>query len=170
MLATGATAGGRDAPAHRPSHDRRRTIIPARAVPESLPSIETPDRQSGYRDALAARRSSYVSRLEHLQLAAAELAEEPQSVEAPDDDDLGEADGANVERDRALALIAAAREALEAVDAALVRLDTGTYGRCAGCGNEIPEGRLEAVPEATHCVACKTGGLRLGPGWLARRA
>ncbi len=46
---------------------------------------------------------------------------------------------------------------LEQIDAALARIDAGTYGRCTGCGQEIPEERLELRPFAETCVAC-TGG------------
>jgi DnaK suppressor protein len=46
-----------------------------------------------------------------------------------------------------------ARVRLAAVDAALARLDAGTYGRCAVDGEPIPEGRLRAVPWAVTCVA-----------------
>ncbi|HEX2294596.1 MAG TPA: TraR/DksA C4-type zinc finger protein [Actinomycetota bacterium] len=41
------------------------------------------------------------------------------------------------------------------VVAALDRIDAGTFGRCERCGNEIPDERLEAIPTATLCVACK---------------
>lgn len=37
---------------------------------------------------------------------------------------------------------------------ALAKLDEGTYGICDGCGNDIPEGRLEARPWSVRCVAC----------------
>lgn len=37
---------------------------------------------------------------------------------------------------------------------ALERLENGEYGICQACGEEISAGRLEAVPEATHCVKC----------------
>lgn len=40
------------------------------------------------------------------------------------------------------------------VDAALARVDAGTYGICANCGRDIPPGRLEARPFATTCVDC----------------
>jgi RNA polymerase-binding transcription factor DksA len=40
------------------------------------------------------------------------------------------------------------------IDAALARLDAGTYGRCVSCGAEIPEERLELRPFAGRCVAC----------------
>ncbi|WP_421726395.1 TraR/DksA family transcriptional regulator [Bauldia sp.] len=40
------------------------------------------------------------------------------------------------------------------IDAALRRLDDGTYGECLRCGEEIAEKRLEIDPAATLCVAC----------------
>jgi len=41
---------------------------------------------------------------------------------------------------------------LNQVDAALRRLDDGTYGTCAACGKPIPTERLELVPETPYCV------------------
>jgi RNA polymerase-binding protein DksA len=41
---------------------------------------------------------------------------------------------------------------LEAIDAALARIDAGTYGTCEVCGKPIGEERLEAVPYATLCI------------------
>lgn len=41
------------------------------------------------------------------------------------------------------------------IEAALARIDDGTYGTCNRCGKPIPEERLEAVPYATLCVGCK---------------
>lgn len=43
---------------------------------------------------------------------------------------------------------------LRAIDAALARIAEGTYGICAGCGNEISDLRLDAVPTAALCKAC----------------
>ncbi len=40
------------------------------------------------------------------------------------------------------------------IDAALARIDAGTYGRCTGCQAEIAEERLELRPFASTCVAC----------------
>jgi RNA polymerase-binding protein DksA len=45
-----------------------------------------------------------------------------------------------------------AEHLLAEVDAALVRIDEGTYGSCAACGKPIGEERLEAVPYATLCI------------------
>ena len=43
---------------------------------------------------------------------------------------------------------------IEQIDAALARIEAGTYGRCTGCQREIPEERLELRPFAGTCVAC----------------
>ena len=40
------------------------------------------------------------------------------------------------------------------IRSALQRIEDDTYGLCAGCGDEIAPERLEAIPEATHCVKC----------------
>ena len=37
---------------------------------------------------------------------------------------------------------------------AMNRIENGSYGICIKCKNEIPTGRLEAVPEALICVNC----------------
>ena len=46
------------------------------------------------------------------------------------------------------------RRRLERLGNALARMDAGTYGRCLRCGNDIPLGRLQAVPESLICVPC----------------
>ncbi len=44
---------------------------------------------------------------------------------------------------------------LTKIDSALARIAEGTYGTCDHCGAEIPEERLEAVPEAVLCIDCQ---------------
>ncbi len=41
------------------------------------------------------------------------------------------------------------------VAAALDRIAAGAYGRCVDCGEAVPEGRLEARPDAARCIACQ---------------
>jgi RNA polymerase-binding transcription factor DksA len=43
---------------------------------------------------------------------------------------------------------------LKAIEAALVRIDNGTYGLCAKCGRPISRERLDAVPHAALCMEC----------------
>ncbi len=44
---------------------------------------------------------------------------------------------------------------LAEIDAALRRIEDGTYGKCVNCDTPIPEERLEAMPWATLCIDCK---------------
>ncbi len=46
------------------------------------------------------------------------------------------------------------RRELGEIDAALERIDDGTFGVCQDCGGPIGRGRLRAVPEARRCVGC----------------
>lgn len=46
-------------------------------------------------------------------------------------------------------------EQLKQVQAALKRIENGTYGKCQRCGNPIESARLEALPHAPTCIACK---------------
>jgi phage/conjugal plasmid C-4 type zinc finger TraR family protein len=59
------------------------------------------------------------------------------------------------EADRSEAVLNAARSQRTEVANALARIENGTYGTCVDCGKPIPEGRLEARPEAARCVACQ---------------
>ena len=47
------------------------------------------------------------------------------------------------------------------VEAALRRINEGTYGLCVDCAKAVPEGRLEARPDASRCVACQAKHDRL---------
>ena len=59
------------------------------------------------------------------------------------------------EADRTEAILHSARSERDEVLAALARIDAGTYGQCVDCGHEIPEGRLDARPDAARCVGCQ---------------
>ena len=59
------------------------------------------------------------------------------------------------ETDRTEAILHSARAQRGEVLAALVRIEENTYGRCIDCGGDIPDGRLEARPDAARCVGCQ---------------
>ncbi len=65
--------------------------------------------------------------------------------------------GANLsEADRTLAVLEAAQHQRSRVLDAIDRVADGKYGMCTECGRPVPEGRLEARPEAARCVACQS--------------
>jgi DnaK suppressor protein len=71
-------------------------------------------------------------------------------------DDEHDPEGATIafERSQVDALVRQTRSRLAELDAALERLDAGTYGTCERCGRPIPPARLDARPEARTCVGC----------------
>lgn len=70
-------------------------------------------------------------------------------------DDL---DQAVATRDREMNYMLTNRERMElkAIEAALERIDNGSYGICEECGEEIDKKRLEVLPFARHCRDCQS--------------
>jgi RNA polymerase-binding transcription factor len=62
---------------------------------------------------------------------------------------------ATAEKARILSIAEGLVESLREVEAALVRMDSGTFGRCESCGKDIPPDRLDARPVARLCLECK---------------
>ena len=50
--------------------------------------------------------------------------------------------------------LAAARTRLAGLEYALKRIDGPEFGFCIDCGEEIPQARLLAMPEAARCIHC----------------
>jgi RNA polymerase-binding transcription factor DksA len=69
--------------------------------------------------------------------------------------DSADAGSALSEADRVEAVLQSARSQRDEVLAALARIEQNTYGRCISCGAQIPEGRLDARPDAARCVGCQ---------------
>lgn len=55
-------------------------------------------------------------------------------------------------------VLTAARLTVDEIDAALLRLDDGSYGMCQGCAERIVAERLLAVPYTRYCVPCASRG------------
>lgn len=108
-----------------------------------------------FRDALLEERQ----RIEH---AMATLRDEhPGSLDeeveetATSDNHLAESATATLGREIDYTLGENSGELLAQIDAALQRIEEGTYGTCANCGREIVPERLEATPWASLCIDCK---------------
>lgn len=68
------------------------------------------------------------------------------------DNHLGDLATATFDREMASSLEENSTHVLVEIDAALARIDEGTYGICQRCGNPIGRERLEALPWATLCI------------------
>ena len=61
----------------------------------------------------------------------------------------------SLELEKRLALEKQVRDLLAEVEHALRKFKEGTYGLCDSCGQSIAPDRLDALPQASLCVACK---------------
>jgi DnaK suppressor protein len=106
-----------------------------------------------FRDALETERERVSAALENLRN------ENPGSVEEETGDEtqdqhLGDTATAMHDRELDYTLTDNETQLLDAIDAALGRIDDGTYGVCTNCGRPIGEERLEALPWAELCIDC----------------
>ncbi|MHB1781337.1 MAG: TraR/DksA family transcriptional regulator [Acidimicrobiales bacterium] len=133
---------------------------------EDVPPLGAPASYAGdqelierQRALLIEERATYMEQAQSLRAEAESLVEEMEPGDIQFDEESGEGGTVTVDRERDLALSAQALAAVEEIDDALRKIERGTYGICESCGEAIPSARLEALPYARLCVACKSGGL-----------
>ncbi len=94
-------------------------------------------------------------------------------VHTGDVPDAGDTSVATEQADIRNAQISRDAMELRQVEAALARLDGGTYGYCMDCGQDIPLARLRAASAAERCILCQSARERqyadTGPLAVARR-
>jgi RNA polymerase-binding protein DksA len=115
--------------------------------------VSTVDLES-FRRKLLEERKRVTDAIEYLH------AENPGSLEyeieeVPLDNHLAETATATLDREIDYTLEENAAHVLTAIDAALGRIDNGSYGVCARCGRAISPERLEARPWASLCIDCQ---------------
>ena len=112
----------------------------------------TPQQANPYRQQLLALRATL---LEQINVQRGGVLGRAQA--AADHFERREDSSAQVATERELEFAIGEREVDELVtlDAALARIEAGTYGECADCGVSIPAPRLQASPEVTRCIACQ---------------
>ena len=64
------------------------------------------------------------------------------------------ADSAPDQLDADIDVVENERDMLEQIQAALHRIEAGTFGKCVDCGTAIPAGRLRVIPYTPYCVPC----------------
>ena len=156
-------AAKNDAPA-TPKADQATKASPVRAsgnraLPDDPDELSEEQFLEDQRVLLTEERAVYTAQAEALKAQADAMALDMEPGDVQFDEESGEGHTANVDRERDLTLSAQARSAVEEIDRALAKIAAGTYGKCEHCGRPIPRARLQALPHATLCVSCKSGGL-----------
>lgn len=128
--------------------------VAAAPAPAVVMSAELLD---AYRLRLRAELDELITQAHDLE----EAAEVAASGEVGIDEGYAGAGTITFERERDLSLSQNAHDLIEKIERALDRMDQGTYGRCAACGEPIEPERLDALPYAVHCLADARRRVRL---------
>ena len=106
-----------------------------------------------FRKELLEHRERLLGTIKHHEIGNSSLTEETgELMSSSADNHLADTASETYERELDEGLEEDARGQLRDVEAALARMDEGSYGTCAVCGREIPLERLEAVPWTTLCI------------------
>jgi DnaK suppressor protein len=108
-----------------------------------------------YRELLLDERKRVVSALENLHEETAGTLSDDAGEETAYDNHLADTATETYDRELDYSLEENSEHFLAEIDAALARIEEGTYGICTNCGKQIPEERLEARPWATLCIECQ---------------
>jgi len=105
------------------------------------------------RQKLVAERDRVAAELEELQEDLGTSLEDATDEDGVDSH-LGDSATETLDREVEQGLEDNAERLLAGIEAALQRIEDGTYGICSNCGKPIGEERLEALPWADTCIDC----------------
>ena len=109
-----------------------------------------------FRTALLDERARIEGAIEYLHRETpGSLEDETEEMMGGSDNHLGDAAAGTLDREIDYTLEGHSGQVLLQIDAALQRIDEGTFGTCANCRNPIAEERLEARPWASLCIDCQ---------------
>ena len=103
-----------------------------------------------HRDKLLALRASLLGDMTHMEDDS--LKDHAKTISIPTDRE--ELANDNADQELTLTLLGSDEEILDQIEAALQRIEDGSYDRCEECGEAIPKNRLDAIPYAADCVRC----------------
>jgi len=108
-----------------------------------------------FREALVEERQRVTAAIENLHDDHRGSMAEESGEDAVFDNHLADTATETYDRELDYTLEENSEHVLADIDAALKRIETGTYGTCTSCGKDIGEERLEARPWATLCIGCQ---------------
>jgi DnaK suppressor protein len=99
------------------------------------------------------RKTLLEKRADLLQMIKAKKQLDLQDVEIGDEIDSATQ---NTDKEMLFELADNEKVVLDAIDAALIKIDKGTYGLCEDCRQKIAEPRLKAIPWVRYCITCQS--------------
>jgi RNA polymerase-binding protein DksA len=108
-----------------------------------------------FREALIEERQRVTAAIENLHDEHPGSMAEDSGEEAVFDNHLADTATETYDRELDYTLEENSEHVLADIDAALRRIEEGTYGICTNCDKRIAEERLEARPWATLCINCQ---------------
>jgi RNA polymerase-binding protein DksA len=110
---------------------------------------------ASFRRILLEERDRVLRAIENLHNETPGSLEEATGEETSFDNHLADTATVTYDREMDYTLEENSEAVLAAIDAALRRIEDGTYGTCQRCGKPIAPERLEALPYAELCIDCK---------------
>jgi RNA polymerase-binding protein DksA len=107
------------------------------------------------RERLLQERARMTAELERIQDRSSESQLDETGELSAYDNDVGDLGTNTFEREKDMTMEQTLQDMIEQVDAALLKIDRGTYGICDQCNNPIAPARLEAIPYASLCISCQ---------------
>jgi DnaK suppressor protein len=132
-----------------------------KAAAKAAPKVETKRRRLSkkelghYRERLLAERERILRELGRITEAINESAEEQEAAKQSYSNHLADLGTDYMEKEKNYYYADQEGQYLRSIEAALERIESGEYGCCIDCGDLISDKRLEAVPAAELCIACK---------------
>ena len=107
------------------------------------------------REVLVTERARVAAAIAYLEKENPGSLEEETGELTSSDNHMGDIATETYDREMDFTLAEADEHVLRQIDAAIARLDAGTYGACRTCGKPIGDERLEAKPWADQCIDCR---------------
>ena len=108
-----------------------------------------------FRQLLEEERVRVLDAIEYLHKENPGSIEDETEDQTQDNNHMAETATATLDREIDYTLEENSENVLAAIDAALKRIEDGTFGMCTNCGKPIAEERLAAIPWATTCIDCR---------------
>src|SRR5262245_7917409 len=148
---TRCTGQDRRAGRHRAWRDRAAAVLGRRKGAPRVSAIDT----AHFRERLVDERRRVIAAIQNLHNDHPGTLSDESGEEAAYDNHLLDTATETYDRELDYTLEENSGHVLAEIDAALKRIDDGTYGICTSKGEQIPVERLEALPWATLCIDCQ---------------